>query len=94
MYQKNRAGVVLQQVKLLLETPATHSRVLAKDPAAPGEAAEGVSGTCAPDTYMGDLEGIQGSWLWFSPALAVADIWEMKQPMEDVSLPLFLSLSL
>uniref|UniRef100_A0A5F9D7Y6 Uncharacterized protein n=1 Tax=Oryctolagus cuniculus TaxID=9986 RepID=A0A5F9D7Y6_RABIT len=37
-----------------------------------------------PCTYMKDPEETPGSWLWISPAPAIAAIWEVNQQMEDL----------
>lgn len=39
----------------------------------------------APDTHMGNLDGVLDFWIQFGPALALALIWEVNQQIEDLS---------
>ena len=54
---------------------------------------EGGPSAWAPAPAWEDQEEAPGSWLRIGAALAVAAIWGMKQQKEDLSLCLFLSLS-
>lgn len=55
----------------------------------PGKQAEDTPSTWASVTYVGDLDGVPGSWLLPGPASIDATICRVNQRMEE-----FLSLSL
>lgn len=53
-----------------------------------GKAVEDGSSTQDPASHVGDWNGIPGSWLPLGTAQATEAIWEVKELIEDLSLPL------
>lgn len=41
--------------------------------------------TQAPAIYVGDLQGISGSWIWPGSVQHVADIWGVSQQLDGLS---------
>lgn len=92
-------GIVVQQIKLLLGTPASHikapgsrysySVLLIHLPANElGKVVDGPS-IWVTANHVGDLYRVVGSWLWLcpGPGLIVVDIWGVNYQMKDLSLP-------
>lgn len=83
------ASVAAQRVKPPPLTPASHSRVLVRVPAAllllqlsasgPRKTAIDRPSAWAPAAHLGALDGAPGSWRQPDPALAVAVFWGMEQ---------------
>lgn len=69
---------MVQQVK-----PAPAVRLLQLPAQVPGKAALDGSSACAPDSHVGDLGEVPGSWFQPGSALTVAAIWEVNQWTKD-----------
>lgn len=54
------------------------------------EVADNGSSACIPAIYIWGLDGVQGSWLWHDPTMAVAGIWGMSQQTEYPHTPAIL----